>query len=83
MGSLGPRSLMISGTAYSKSTSASTYIDIERIEGVFQQRKRCYVQLPGKSTSSALQGYVVDAPNVYSTDNPDAAGWDLTVVITT
>ena len=81
LGSLGPRSLMISGTAYSKSTSASTYIDIERIGSVFQQRKRCYVQLPGKSASSALQGYVVDAPNVYSTDDPDAAGWDLTVVV--
>src|SRR3990167_7328094 len=83
LGALGPRSLALSGTAYSKATSSTSYIDIDRVHGVFQQRKRCYVHLPGKSTSSAVQGYVVDAPNIYSTDDPDAAGWDLTIVVAT
>src|SRR3990167_5293349 len=83
LGALGPRSLALSGTAYSKATSSTSYIDIDRVLGVFQQRKRCYVHLPGKSTSSAVQGYVVDAPNIYSTDDPDAAGWDLTIVVAT
>src|SRR3990167_4505240 len=83
LGALGPRSLALSGTAYSKATSSTSYIDIDRVHGVFPQRKRCYVQLPGKSTSSAVQGYVVDAPNIYSTDDPDAAGWDLTIVVAT
>jgi len=81
LGSIGPRTIKISGTAYTLSSTTSNFIDIERIYATFQQKKKCYVQLPFQTASSAIVGYVVEPPITYSTDDPAAAKWNLTVAV--
>ena len=81
LGSIGPRTIKISGAAYTLSSTTSNFIDIERIYATFQQKKKCYLQLPFQTASSAIVGYVVEPPITYSTDDPAAAKWNLTVAV--
>ena len=80
LGSIDPVVLSVSGESYSLATSTNDWIDIARLSAVFQQRKRVYI-IPPWSTSTAVQGYVVDPPIVRDAGDPLVKKWSVKIAV--
>ena len=80
IGSIEPVTLSVSGESYSLATTTNDWIDIARLSAVFQQRKRVYI-IPPWSTSTAIQGYVVDPPIVRDAGDPLVKKWSVKIAV--
>jgi len=80
VGSIADVSLSVNGIAYSQATSTNSWIDIDRLSAVFQQRKHVYV-LPPWSTSTYVQGYVTSAPVVREIGDQIGKKWTLDIAV--
>jgi len=80
IGSIEPVVLSVSGESYSLATTTNDWIDIARLSAVFQQRKRVYI-IPPWSTSTAVQGYVVDPPIVRDAGDPLVKKWSVRIAV--
>jgi len=80
-GAIEPVTITVSGESYSLGTS-TTWIDIDRLSAAFQQRKRIYI-IPPWSTSTAVQGYIMEPPVSRDAGNPITKKWNLKIVVTT
>ena len=82
-GAIEHRTIAVRGHATTQSSTVTgEYIDIARVSAAFQQRKRIYV-VPGESTSTAVQGYIVESPIVEDSEDPVAKDWSITLAIAT
>ena len=79
IGPLEPVIVQVHGTARTESSTVTgELIDVARISAAFQQRKRVYI-VPPWSTSTAVQGYILNAPTIRRATDPTAKEWTASI----
>src|SRR5207302_5901380 len=80
LGAVDPWTVRVMGKSFMSTATNSFHTDISNLQAAFQQRWRIYVRAPA-TTSSYVQGYLVDVPFVQDTNDPTVKTCDATVVV--